>query len=552
MSLLFCKQSTIICKVLMCKEIEPSAKMHLNAINMTLREVILQIQLRADKWDDDSLVKSFVNVGPLIPLLNGENNQIIFGRRGTGKTHVLRYFKNLKEEQNDCCIFIDLRKIGSSNCIYADQTLPIQQRALRFFIDIIKVLVDDITSYIISSEERKELYLSEVIPLLRQLNETWTKSAIKGEVVSESTTVDKSTQEVGAGISISQPNCGLNFSAKDTSTIDQSSTLRLSGKYYAHINLLEATSILQKIADVLSPHKIWLIFDEYSELHTDLQIVLSDILRRVICPLHGITFKIGAIEHRARFRQILNGADYIGIELGADASTINLDEIMVFGNNHASALLFFRDLLFLRINAILPADNRLVSSDSLIKSLFTQENSFAELVLASEGVPRDFFNILNKAIILDYNNLISIPTLRKASQNWFAEDKRSSIQATPTANMLLDWIITEVINTRQARAFMLRSSEQDKLIDFLYDARILHLIKQNVSSRDTPGVRYNVYSIDYGCYVDLINTTRAPKGLFEDEISENQTEFIDVPKDDYRSIRRAILDLSKFYSSISS
>lgn len=109
-----------------------------------------------------------------------------------------------------------------------------------------------------------------------------------------------------------------------------------------------------------------------------------------------------------------------------------------------------------------------------------------------------------------------------------------------------------MINTRQARAFMIKSNENDNLINYLYDARILHIIKQNVSSKDTPGVRYNVYSIDYGCYVDLINTARAPKGLFEDEIEDDPTEFINVPRDDYRSIRRAILDLSKFYSSISS
>lgn len=516
---------------------------------MTVQDAILQIQLRADKWDENSIVESFVKVGALIPLLDSENNQIIFGRRGTGKTHVLRYFKSIKDGQNDCCIFVDLRKIGSSNSIYADQSLPIEQRALRFFIDIIKVLSDEIISYIIMSDERKEAYLSEIIPLLDQLNQTWTKSAIMGEVVSESSIVDKSSQEFNSGLSFSPSNCGLNISTKESETVDQSTTLKLSGKYYTHINLLEATSILQNVADILSPHKIWLIFDEFSELHPDLQIVLADILRRVICPVRGITFKIGAIEHRSSFRRAITGSNYLGIELGADVSTINLDELMVFGNNHASSLSFFRELLFLRVNTILPPENSIASSDELVKSLFTQENSFEELVLAAEGVPRDFFNVLHKAIILDYYNPISIPTIRKAARNWFDEDKRGSITAIPDTSRLLDWIISDVINKRQARAFMLKSNENDVLIDYLYDARILHIIKQNVSSKDTPGVRYNVYSIDYGCYVDLINTARAPKGLFEAEIEDDQTGFIDVPRDDYRSIRRAILDLSKFYSS---
>lgn len=402
------------------------------------------------------------------------------------------------------------------------------------------------------SEEHKEEYMSEIIPLLDLLNQTWTKSAIMGDVVRESSTVDNCSKESDSGVSLSPSNWSLNISTKDIETVNQSSTLKLSGKYYTYINLLEATSVLQKIANILSPHKIWIIFDEFSELHPDLQIVLADILRRVICPVRGITFKIGAIEHRSSFRRAITGSNYLGIELGADVSTINLDELMVFGNNHASSLSFFRELLFLRVNTILPPENKFVSSDDLVKSLFTQENSFEELVLAAEGVPRDFFNVLHKAIILDYYNPISIPTIRKAAKNWFDEDKRGSIKAIPGTNRLLDWIISDVINNRQARAFMLGSNENDRLIDFLYDARILHVIKQNVSSKDTPGMRYNVYSIDYGCYVDLINTARAPKGLLEDETSENGTEFIDVPRDDYRSIRRNILDLSKFYSSISS
>lgn len=382
---------------------------------MTVKDAILQIQLRADKWDDNSLVKSFVKIGPLIPLLDSENNQIIFGRRGTGKTHVLRYFKSIKDGQSDCCIFLDLRKIGPSNSIYADQSLPIEQRTLRFFIDIIKVLSDEIISYITMSDEHKEAYLSEISPLLDQLNQTWTKAAIMGEVVSESATVDKSSREFNSGISISPSDCSLNFSTKDIGAVDQSTTLKLSGRYYAYINLLEATSILQKVVDILTPHKIWLIFDEFSELPPDLQIVLADILRRVICPVRGITFKIGAIEHRSYFRRVITGSNYLGMELGADVSTINLDELMVFGNNHASSLSFFRDLLFQRVNTILPQENRIASSDDLVKSLFTQESCFEELVLAAEGVPRDFFNVIHKAIMLDYYNRISIPIIRKAA-----------------------------------------------------------------------------------------------------------------------------------------
>jgi hypothetical protein len=97
----------------------------------------------------------------------------------------------------------------------------------------------------------------------------------------------------------------------------------------------------------------------------------------------------------------------------------------------------------------------------------------------------------------------------------------------------------------------LRTNHKDPLIDYLFDARVIHLVKDNVSGKDEPGVRYNVYSIDYGCYVDLMNTNNAPKGLFEviEDDSENSI-FVDVPKNDYRAIRRAILDLDEFYENL--
>ena len=93
-----------------------------------------------------------------------------------------------------------------------------------------------------------------------------------------------------------------------------------------------------------------------------------------------------------------------------------------------------------------------------------------------------------------------------------------------------------MIGQRKARAFLFPSNSRNDAIEELFDARLLHILKKNVSSKDQPGHRYDVFKIDYGCYVDLINTNREPNGLFEAD-----DQMIEVPKDDYRSIRRAIL-----------
>ena len=195
---------------------------------------------------------------------------------------------------------------------------------------------------------------------------------------------------------------------------------------------------------------------------------------------------------------------------------------------------------------MLTDENKYSDSNALIRDIFTQESTFEELVLAAEGVPRDAFNILAKAIAEDYYNKISINNIRKAAKNWYNEDKQNPIISDPGAMPLLSWIIDNVINERHARAFLLRNDKEYELINYLYDSRILHIIKQNISSRDNPGMRFNAYSIDYGCYVDLINTARFPLGLFQEEMEDGSFEYTNVPKEDYRSIRRAILKMEDF------
>jgi hypothetical protein len=144
---------------------------------------------------------------------------------------------------------------------------------------------------------------------------------------------------------------------------------------------------------------------------------------------------------------------------------------------------------------------------------------------------------------------IAVDHIRGAARDWFVRDKEKAIQANPRALALLHWIIDKVIGERRARAFLLEQGERSAhaLIGALYDARVIHVIKRGIATHDRPGVRFDVYSLDYGCYVELMTTARAPLGLFEAVVEEGgDEEFVEVPVDDYRSIRRAILDLDEF------
>ena len=109
------------------------------------------------------------------------------------------------------------------------------------------------------------------------------------------------------------------------------------------------------------------------------------------------------------------------------------------------------------------------------------------------------------------------------------------------------WVVDKVIKERQTKAFLLESGTRDPLVDFLYDERVLHVLRKGMSAQDEPGKRYHVYGIDYGCYVDLINTARAPRGLLDLGITSPEIS-VAVPKTDFRSIRRCVLELCDFYA----
>jgi hypothetical protein len=182
----------------------------------------------------------------------------------------------------------------------------------------------------------------------------------------------------------------------------------------------------------------------------------------------------------------------------------------------------------------------------LITSAFTRQDAFEEYVKATEGVPRDAFYILAQAAKNAFDRQISASDVRLAAKAWYQRDKEAAVAANPNASKLLHRIVDDVIAHRQARAFLFRSGARHPLIDQLFDKRVLHVLKRAISSHDEPGERYDVYKIDYGCYVDLLTTSKAPKGLFQLDDGEGEFEkakYTDVPPDDYRAIRRAILRL---------
>ena len=512
-------------------------------MNDQINRSILQLRKRAEKYSDDELVKTFVDIGPLFTLLTNPDHQILYGRRGTGKTHILSYLKSQKSDYGQCAVFLDLRTVGSTGGMYSDNSSSVSERATRLLVDVLSAIHDQILDFSLLNDD--VINLSQIGPALERLADSITEIKVIGPVEKENIKEEEKSSEDDSNFSFSNEGFGMSIGSKASNTGKLYSRSSISGLEKHRIHFPSVQQYFKQIIDALSEKELWIIIDEWAEIPLELQPFLADLLRRTLFPLFKVSVKIGAIDHRSNFRLSSDSSEYIGIEVGADVTSLNLDEYMVFDNDDTLATEFFENLIYKHINPLLESEIQFSNPSHFISNTFTQTGAFTEFVRATEGVPRDAINILVNAALKARNDKISIVNIREAARIWYTRDKEKAVSSKENALPLLRWIIDEVIGHRNARAFLLQTDVNNPLIDFLYDSRVLHLIKQSVAGQDKPGVRYNVFSIDYGCYVDLINTNRAPKGLFEVETSSG-VEFIQVPVNDYRAIRRAILNLDDF------
>jgi hypothetical protein len=514
----------------------------------TIFKGFMSIPRRSEKATPEVLKKTFVDVGSLITVVSSRDNQVLFGRRGTGKTHVLQYLAASCRDAGNIAVYIDLSNLGSSGSIYADTSRTIPERATRLLTDTLLAIHSGILDAVLN---RGDLDLSVMGPLLDELLGASTRIEVVGTVEEEdirSNEESRGSREKESVKFAKLPGYSIEGTTESQSAHKEQTRRKLAGteRYVLHFG--EIASAFKKIQAAIAPHQLWIGLDEWSNLPLDLQPYLGDLFRRTLFGLSGVTVKIAAIEFRSNFIVKHQNNAYIGIEVGADVSAdANLDDFMVFENDDNRSAHFYQELLHNHLSEILANEgDSLPSAQELVRIAFSQENVFYECIRAGEGVPRDFINILSLAAQRAGEDKIAMKNVRHAALSWYQTGKVVALKAKEEANRLLEWIIEDVIRKRKTRAFLVQSQSSHPLLDELFDARAVHVVKRRVSSNDMPGERFDVFKVDYGCYVDLIGTASAPKALFEADTDDDKVELVEVPKDDYRSIRRAILDFGKF------
>jgi len=510
-----------------------------------INTAIARLLRRAEEEDPATLAETFVDVNALFARLSSRDSQVVFGRRGTGKTHALKYLAETLRNQGDTVVYLDLRLLGSSGGIYTDSGVSIAEAGTRLLLDVLQSTYDALLDQALSDSATENTESDLLLSRLDKLGDALGEIEIVGETEERESASANSTREASLGIEV--PPLGAYARIHEGQRLAAEREVRMRGVARHRVHFGSVASAFRKLIPTLPGKRLWLIMDEWSHVSMDLQPLLADLIRHCLLPITGVTVKFAAIETRTAFKLDCGDSGYLGIELGADvAADIDLDEFMVFTTAGNSATEFFAKLFQRHIQAASQShdDLDLSSPDDFVNSAFAGEGAFRELVRAAEGVPRDGINVLSKAALHAADARITLRDVREAARGWYLSDKQATLRTRPGERDLLHWITDRVIGQRGVRGFLLRQGSESHLIDWLYDARLIHLIKRSIAAKDQAGVRFDAYAVDYGCYVDLLTTRGSgPQGLLR--VSDDY----EVPEDDLEHIRGAILDLDEFAES---
>ena len=495
--------------------------------------------LRAEYNSEKNYLEYYAGLETLDKVISIKD-QIIYGRRGTGKTHLLKALqeKLLADDQKYLPVYIDLRTfkptLESDNDLY--YALIIFQEIVVEVLKCVYVNLDYL--YQEYTVEQQKIIIDpqrrKILALLEKFNrsfdgKSFTKMGETGFRVNE-------VKKLATNLKIAKiPEL---FGSKEVNKEIESEDEKI--KYISFSDMSDAISELLEAVDI---DRIFCLLDEWSEIPETSQYILAEFLKRTFVP-KKVTLKIAAIPNRTQ----LISENRIGLEDGGDIFGYPLDNRYIYELYPEITKAFFNELLYKQLYLMDPQlyeifyDNKEKRPVHNFINIFLANQALREILIASAGIPRDFLNIFISAYNIFFtktnNRHLVVADIRNATVEWYGVDKKKTVDANSNAKLLLDKIINDILITKKRCHFLIPEKyEKVKELNDLIDLRVIHLRKRGISHKGNKGVVYNVYYLDYACYTST--------NLYHNKINTSLLNEIETI-DDFREIRRVSLE-DKFF-----
>jgi hypothetical protein len=494
-------------------------------------------------------------------------NQLVLGRRGTGKTLVLgalteRINERFPENKRYAFYYSAVEFRSSPDGLPKNPS--VKASAHSYFHSFIHKLANDIlvlADQVIDrpgilgalgltgdSARRRRDKLIDVVLHLVEAAAIGRRAATPSSVAEQQryTEDDSSGRSIRGGVSAASRGLSPSASYERSSRrgTHQEYTLETQASRVFDPSLVR--SLLRETIELLELDYIVIMIDEWMTLGST-QIAFAERLRQCLFGDSRISVKIAADQYQGRFNNAGHGYDFRGLEIDADIyPVVDLD---VPFRDERSASRQYAEILYRRLLYLNPDIQGFFGSPPLsdhtrfVTSAFENMHAFEEVCRGSQGICRSFHEIVKDC---------------SKELHWtFTTDRISYSLAQDVlvqrSERAYDKVLNEIDNHPvlvELIVPMVRASGSKYFFVERGDSRAYHIIEDLLSkrfihpvalSRMHPSVKltHRMFEIDYGIYLDLMRAREFTRmGSIGSGVHELAPERLDLD-----AVRRYVISL---------
>jgi hypothetical protein len=499
-----------------------------------LLSAIESIRLRAERQELADSLKTFV---PVIDFnnLNTINTQIISGRNGTGKTHILRaYYQYCEDnyEQNKVLpVYIDCRDLELGPVL---PRISLEELIIRFYRMFVRRMIERLRAFaekVITPTLWQRIFGGEakareakVEELLGQVDSILDLKQIEERLSEYLRTLetDKSVaNELKGRIGVStkfslaksdlEANAGLTITSEDVEK--EKEKIALVYKGLAVIKYADIREALENVIDLCGASALVVLVDEWSSVSLSIQPVLAEMIRTTLAVSDKIALKIAASSYLTQTSAAIDPPQRIGLQPGVDVTQLaDLDAALTYELNSQLVKDFLTTVAYMHTRSVLPELGHYSVKefeDYLCQEVFDKAEDYLEVTRSSEGNSRDFIIVLADCCRLARmagDKKISQKQAVRSASDYFLNTKAIVIRSDSPASLLYRDLFKKIVQMKQ-KLFLVSTgiAETDFRLQDLWNNRFVHLISKSFFVIDDAGTpaEYAVYSMDYGKVLTL-------------------------------------------------
>ena len=496
-----------------------------------LGKIIAALKLRVDQQPEAEY-----NLATFVPIIDfaalaSPNSHIIYGRNGTGKTHLLKAFGEYCEREYEKTkvlpVYIDCKTLELGT---VGPEIDISHLVFRYYRLFVGKIVETLTGF--ATEALKPGLLERVFggnvvsrrkaikASIAELQAIFRYEAIE-ERVKEYRRKRDSQEETKTGTSASlklsldklEPKADAALGAATGESERRGEAIELVYDGLAVIDYDEVRAKLESILEQIGATSMILLIDEWSAIDLTLQPVLAEVIRKTLAVSKRIYLKVVALKYLTRLTAAVKPPQRIGLQPGVDIFPIaDLDDLLCFDIDGQAVKDFLTLIAYRHCAAHSDTVGKIALPDfeaALCSRIFETPAAYLEIVRASEGNPRDFLSLLSAccSTTLSKSKPLSQKDAVKAAVLHFTNAKEANIKQSGTAiGFLYKKLFERVVQNKQ-KLFLITSelADKDERLRELLHYRFIHLVNPSytvLTDKLLPHT-YAVFSMDYGKLASL-------------------------------------------------